>query len=229
MYLLYQKYSNQPNDDLFIEIIHELKWMILRDLKYVNYQEREDFKQALYMKVHEVLLKKPIKENNDYIFRWSDNEEMIFKENKYLLKLLSEFGLSVNNVLSIEDQIDKKEFESVYRVFVGDVKLYQYFSKVIKTCRINFVKAYEKDPIYYAFRLNNQNNHHQEYINAIEDESQNQNYIIDISVLDDEEREFLDEYAKALNQTEFAKKLNVTQQAVSKRYNKIINKLKESI
>jgi len=203
--------------------------MILRDLKFIDYQEREDFKQALYMKVHEVLLKRPIKENNDYIFRWSENEETIFKENKYLTNLLSEFGMTVKSVLDMNEQLEKKEFESAYRVFVGDVKLYQYFSKVIKTCRINFVKAYEKDPIYYAFRLNNQNAHHQEYINTIEDESQNPNYIIDMSILDDEEREFLDEYAKALNQTEVAKKLNVTQQAVSKRYNKIINKLKESI
>ena len=137
--------------------------------------------------------------------------------------------MTVKSVLDINDQIEKKEFESVYKVFVGDVKLFQYFSKVIKTCRINFVKAYEKDPIYYAFRLNNQNDHHQEYINTIEDESQNQNYILDISILNDEEREFLDAYEKALNQTELAERLHVTQQAVSKRYNKIIKKLKESI
>src|SRR3989339_189344 len=150
MYILYQKYSNQANNELFIEIIRELKWMILRDLKYVDYQEREDFRQALYLKIHEVLLKKPIKENDDFKFSWSDNEEIIIKENKYLLKLLSEFGMTVKSVL-------------------------------------------------------------------------------DISILNDEEREFLDAYEKALNQTELAERLHVTQQAVSKRYNKIIKKLKESI
>ena len=79
MYILYQKYSNQANNELFIEIIRELKWMILRDLKYVDYQEREDFRQALYLKIHEVLLKKPIKENDDFKFSWSDNEEIIIK------------------------------------------------------------------------------------------------------------------------------------------------------
>ena len=229
MYILYQKYCNQPSDNIFILIIEDLKWIILRDLKFVDYEERDDFKQALYMKIHEVLLKSPIKENDDYKFEWKTHEEEMLRQNKYLTKMINEYGMSYKSIIQISDCFARKEFENIYKTFVGDMKLFQYFSKVIKTFRINFIKAYEKDPIYHAFRLNKQNENHQEYISTIQDNTDYNSITLDLSILNREELDFLDAYFKTTNQTDLSKELNITQQAVSKRYKKIIKKLKGKI
>lgn len=229
MYILYQKYCDQSSDDLFSLIINELKWMILRDMKYVDYAEREDFKQSLYMKIHKVLLKAPIQATNDFKFEWFEHEEEMFKQNKYLAKLIHEYGMTFKNIINITDNIQKNEFESLYKTFVGDVKLYQYFSKVIKTFRINYIKAYEKDPMYHAFRLNRENEHHQEYINTIQDDSNQHHVVLDLLTLNDDEMIFIKKYENSANQTDLSKDLGISQQAVSKKYKKIIRKLKASI
>jgi len=216
---LYSKFNNNSivQDQLFEEIIQEINPIITNELKAIPHFLRDDMKQ-------EVMLK---------IFK-------IFKEQKYKLKLDK---LSINNQSLKKFISESKENEKLYQEsflsnekynlfinsyikYAANIKLCAYVKRAIRNCKIDYLKKYYRE----KFISLNEINDGTEMIDLIEDEKQSKLDYHFLSLLPKDDIAFLKLFLQnnsVLSQSEVAKKMNVSQQYVSKRLKQIIEKIKK--
>ena len=121
------------------------------------------------------------------------------------------------------------------RKFINDFALEGAKNKFYKLLKISFnsviVNYYREKEIWSnILSLNNTNEINVEYINIIY--QKDNNHEINWKIFDIQDKEFLFKCfndKRVLTQLEIAKELNITQQAVSKRFKRIREKYKEKI
>ncbi len=215
---LYQNYmmyfeEGADKNEIFIKIIAIIKPLLDRNTLSVEKSLREDLRQDLLTKIHYTL------ESKRFIldlFSEINYDERTFKLKKENDKII------LNNFLENYDKnkIDEDFYQYIndFISYSGNVKLLSFYEKTFSNKTIDFKRKYLNnkaisldDPRYSKFEI----------VDVYDDE------LLDIEIKNKEDIKFLKlfvENGKKLTQKEVAKKINVTQQMVSKKYNYLKSK-----
>lgn len=238
--LLIYVYRKERNDYNFNKILYKLSPLIKRYLKKIPNEDKEDIRQELLAIVYE----KVINANITYTYLskslfTTKNLRLLKKENyslesfikhfknKYVYYFINKYGVS-----NFEETFSNK---NTRRKFINDFAIEGAKNKFYKLLKISFnsviVNYYREKEIWSnILSLNNTNEINVEYINIIY--QKDNNHEINWKIFDIQDKEFLFKCfndKRVLTQLEIAKELNITQQAVSKRFKKIREKYKEKI
>lgn len=210
MFVDYIKYITFKNEESINNVIVDCENMIAKESLKIPALYREDFKQDLRMKIFNVLQKEIITINDDFVLPLGRNK----KSNKYFKNYL--INSSKLNLIEAT--------ESDFFLFVGEIKIRAYLNRVGYTFSIDYLRKYKGDLLVHCHSLNNTNNEGIEYLSLLK-ETQCSERLIDLSKvyssINLRDREFLDGLIKCNTQADYARQINVTQQAVSKRLKKI--------
>jgi len=225
MFIEYLRYKVFEMEEDFNKIIADCQNMISIETQKVEVNDREDFRQELIMRLYKVLQKEIISINDEFII-----EESIGKvKNNYYKNFLED----INKSKKISEDNKNLLFESEFFVFVGEIKLRAYLKRVCYTFTIDYFRKNKRDLYNQCLRLNNVNNEGHEYIETIRSinpYSENKNLVDFLKkTINEQDLNFLLEAYKCKSQKEYADKLNVTQQYVSKKTNRIIRMIKNQL
>lgn len=203
------KFKKERNDEVFDNIVDSLKGFLKPYLKKVDACFRDDLYQEILMGLFKscLLFKiidfNKIKSNSNYDFYYKNflNEKKI--------------------------EIDEEDFVIYFNLIT--------FIKFINEMIINVIKDFVKSRYYFESKNTDSLNiliYDEELINLIFDSSYEEevSLIKAFKLLDNDEIKFLDAFLKngqVLSQREVAIKFGITQQAVSKKLNKIKKKVNE--
>lgn len=219
IYELYVAFNTEPNnkDEIFTNFINEIEPLISKNEKLMDEGLREEFRQELLIKIHDLIVKQKFKMTD------LSSEIKANENNEFSSSLLNGFiEKSINNKNLYQCYISSNEsydiFMNAFTNFVGNVKLINYFIKTIRNFRIDF------------YRKNNRNK-------LIRLDEEYENEIIDIKdqditpalkkilkILSKKDRDFLKLFIQGdtlLSQKEVAKILNVSHQYISQKFNSI--------
>ena len=229
-YLLFVETENEKYFDLMgEELMRIINSMIYKIPKYY----KEDLIQDILMKVFDIFKSKrfKLKDLDNFLKEIKINNTTNDKKlNDFLDNYLKD---NINNkelFLRYKDGNDL-EFTKFFKLYVGQVRIVNYIKKI---CSSKMKEVYNKINS-KTFSLNetlpnSKDGTYLEYIDLIVEKEQN-GIIISFSNLGlhQSDKDFLQcfiEGDKLLTQLEVANKLNISQQAVSKRFNKIKNRIK---
>lgn len=223
--LLYQ----QTKDDLiFNDIITNLRKNIEIQKSKILRKYRSDLEQELLIEIYKGIIKyKPL---NEVISKKTSSDEIdkIYNQiikNKYFVLFENKYKLDhkKNN--------DKFSLINEFYLFCNENQFRNYINKICERTRIDFYRTYKiKDEI-KIISLNLMNDDNDELLNNLIDPSTLPKCdFINYDFLTKDDINFLNLFFKdnkKFTQSEIAKILGISQQAVSKRLNKIKNKLKK--
>lgn len=214
------RYKENRGDNDFAIIAKQFERVIKKGLQSISKIDREDVYQIVLMKLEELILcfrvimiNKLNKKNRKYFIRFLENDKRIKGVNK--------------------------DLDNYFNCYKYDFKLYSNQNIFIKYIYIR-LPGIIKNSCAKLRRISsneiltlNEVNNGIEFINEIKDVSWDIKYEIlmsAISLLDRKDKEFIIWYfysRQAINEEQAALILKVTQQAVSKRLNRIYRKLRE--
>lgn len=221
--ILYQR----TQDNLtFNEIIIDLRENIDIQKVKIPKKYRTDLEQELLIEIYKGIInykpKNQIISNNTNIDEIDELYSRII-ENKYFE--------SFKNKYKIDSYKSKIKIINEFYLFYNENQFKNYINKICERTRIDFYRTYKiKDEI-KIISLNLMNDDNDELLNHIIDPSTlPKRDLMNYELLTSEDISFLNILYKdniKLTQCEIAKMLGISQQAVSKRLNKIKNKLKK--
>lgn len=186
------KYQQTKDDDTFNKIIKDINYIINKNLKKLDKEYKDDLKQEILMSIFKVVNNFKIKTLNTDL-SYIDN----FKE-KY--KNLTNYNM-----------------EEEYNLFCNENQFRKYIDILCKNKVIDFIRKEKHENVISLNNLVDENN---ELLDMIKDEKIKEKEIIFSS----KNLEFLNHFIendRILTQKEVAKKLGISQQAVSKKLKKI--------
>lgn len=221
------KYQKTKEDEIFNNIINEFEKVINYNVIKMPKNYREDLRQEILMAIFIAIPKFKVNKNllDDTI---NDLEilEIYYEiiKNKYYDLFIDKFHIvkiDVNNVKTLKNLIN--EFYN----FCNENQFRKYINVISNNKTIDFYRKYkialEKEKI----SLNIVYDNNEEYIDKIIDEKKQNNRESNYVSINEKDVQFLKLFYddnKKLTEREVAKKIGVTQQAVSKRLKRIINK-----
>lgn len=221
--LLYQR---NRDDELLKEIINNLRKNI--DIQKAKIPERykSDLEQELSIEIFKGIIN--YKPKNRIISKKISIDEINELYNRIITNKYFE---SFKNKYKIDSYKSKIKIINEFYLFCNENQFKNYINKICERTRIDFYRTYKiKDEI-KIISLNLMNDDNDELLNHIIDPSTlPKRDLMNYEILTSEDINFLNVIYKdniKLTQCEIAKMLGISQQAVSKRLNKIKNKLKK--
>lgn len=221
--LLYQR---NRDDELLNEIINNLRKNI--DVQKAKIPERykSDLEQELSIEIFKGIIN--YKPKNKII-----SKKIIIDEINELYNQIikNRYFESFKNKYKIDSYKSKIKIINEFYLFYNENQFKNYINKICERTRIDFYRTYKiKDEI-KIISLNLMNDDNDELLNHIIDPSTlPKRDLMNYELLTSEDISFLNILYKdniKLAQCEIAKMLGISQQAISKRLNKIKNKLKK--
>lgn len=229
-------FKKQQNDLIFEEICNNFKKTINYFKMKVIKEYRDDFCQELVIKLFncilifqiEDLIKIKTIKVEDIIKMQKNNKYVKSFNDSYIKKLNIENICLVKNIYEYFDEMN---------LFFNENQFKRYVNTSFKNFLIQFNKKINKHLKESLYILNEQIDDGIEYIDLIVDyQSQNETMYFDINLLEKKDIAFLENFFEngiLLKGTDVARKLGVTQQAVSIRLKRIkmkyVSKYNESI
>ena len=222
----------KTNDEvIFEEIIHDLdkvkNYQCSKMVKFYN----EDLRQELLFEIYKTIPKyEPLKKLT------LKNEEtskiyLIYKNisrSKYYKSFIKKYKIKDD----IEDKKNIVELINEFYLFCNENQFKKFISVICKRRRIDFYRKNKISNDLNNFRLNDIASDGEEYIYKVIDEKNTNKFEVDYSLLSNKDREFLKlffEDGVRIKEKEVAKKIGVSQQAVSSRLKRIKNRYKNII
>jgi len=227
MFINYLQYQATKEEKYFEAFILKAKNLINQELYKMRSEYREDFYQELLMKLYKIMQKELISISSDFIL--NDRDRLLLEQSSTVLetksakRYLDAYFNEINKIL-----INCTSYSSFF-LFVGDIKIRKYIKTVCANFRIDYLRKYGKNQNNSTFSLNELNSDGIEYLEIIPNNVEAENtYDLDniYSVLIRDEKNFLMESFMYKRQSDYAQALGVTQQYISRKYNKIVNKIK---
>jgi len=235
---LINEYRKESNDNNFKKIEKKLTALINEYLPKVSKEDMQDIRQELLM----IILNKVKFASINYTYLpdslFTDDNLKLLKENnysiesfnkyfnnKYVQPFLYKYGVSKFEEAFIDLEV-RKDFIYNFAKEGANNKFYGLLRKSFKSFIISFYRKQKNN-----LSLNNYIEKNIEYIEIIKEEEEH-NFEFDWEIFELEDRKFLFECfndERVLTQKEIAKKLNITQQAVSRRIKRIRNKYQTKI
>lgn len=227
------EYQKNQSDLVFQEIVIIMTPLINAQVSKINRIYTQDLKQELLLTIYKVLLKfkldKELISKNLKLIEIKSIYDTVISHKYYdSFKLKYQYNISVYT--SNEDDLVKVINE--FYLFCCENKFKKYMKLALNRKVIDFIRKYKINFETKIISLNSvSENDEEELLYKIIDKSSLINYQkTDYSLLSTKDIEFLDLFYvdnKKLTEKEVAKILGVSQQAVSKRLNKIKNKFKK--
>ena len=186
------KYQQTKENDTFNKIIKDINYIINKHLKNLEKNNKDDLKQEILMSIFKVVKNFKIKTLNADLSYIDNFKEKYKNETNY-------------------------NFEEEYNLFCNENQFRKYIDLLCKNKVIDFIRKEKQENIISLNKLVDENTELLELIKEKE--------IKDIKILySSKDLEFLNNFIeenRILTQKEVAKKLCVSQQAVSKKLKKI--------
>ena len=211
LYCLYDKH-NSDKDHIIKHTLTIITKLVKRESDSKNYNEHDDILQEVHFKVYTIFEQRKFKFHEDQI-KPSHTEKFINETH--------ENSLLFDN--KNRSKKDKEIYLNALAYFVGKISFQEYIKKTIKHAKIDFYKNNKdkQNVIFDNIVIHSYVQEKEKYPN-FEDLTQ---------YLDAKDMIFLKTFittTQSLNQSEVAKKLNVSKAYISKRYNAIANKIKNA-
>ena len=207
-------FKNQKNDDSFEKLEKNLRMKVVPFLNNIEKSFRDDVYQEILIKIiklcdsFKILNYSEIKEQISYI----DQLTIYLKQNNNIFKK-DDFTLFFNQFL-----FERILNETIINVILDFFKS-RYYREYNDFVSLNKI-IYNDEFLEYIYDSNDYD---------ISRDSKNDLLYSAISLLDEKDKDFVVWYyfsGQTLNQTDAAKKLNETQQNISKRLNRVYKKLR---
>lgn len=219
MFIEYLRFLESKESKDFQSIIDHCEKYIRYETSIVGFNHQDDFRQVLLMKLYNMVNKRIITLNDDFVFDLESNT-------KYFSKFIGHTGKARLSLLESKNLV-----ESEYFLFIGEIKLRMYIKRVCFTTRIDFYRENDKSFLSNCISLNSATSEGVELIERIpmKDESVNNELLrIDLtSLLHKTEYDFLMKYTQFENQKKYAEYLGVSQQYISKKIKSIRKRVKK--
>ena len=232
-------YKKEKKDDIFEEIYFRLEKIIKYYKFKVPNEYLDDFNQELLINLINVIevfkINKIIQIHENYFTKEKfdkltkgkfENISLIFKN-----EFIEAFNSKYTNELfinSFKSKKSRKVFLEELNLFCNENQFKKYLKKSFNNLQIQYNKKINKIKSNELYILNEKNAEDEESINLLIDESTyGKKRDFDKSLLTEKDIKFLKEFFEdetTLNGTEVARKLGVTQQAVSIRLSRIRKK-----
>lgn len=212
------EFKKTNNEKIYEDIISRLNYLINKQCSKINSYYKEDLRQELlfeiYKKLSQYKILKMDEINLDYENKKNNKYYNIFKE-----IYQKEAETQNYNILNENNEFYLFYLENQFR---------KYINILCNHIRIDFCRKHKINENLKNISLNRIGNDEEEYIYKIIDQSENSAAVkINYSLLNEEELNFIKlfyENDTILTEKEVAKKLGITQQAVSSRLQKIKKK-----
>lgn len=234
------EYKKDKSDALFMKIVERMNQLIKYHVNKISSTYREDLYQEMLISLDEAINVFEINENikvESELFNY-DNLLKIKKlkykhlnqimHGKYFEGFIAMYGKSLFES-AFNDKTKLEELIYEYKLFCNENQLIEYLKSTFKNRRISFYREHVAKPDSTLISLNTPIGNDIELIDIIPDNYHSvDESILYYESLSSEENEFLNmfyERDRVLTETEVAKRLGVSQQAVSKRKRRILRKL----
>lgn len=220
--ILYQR----TQDNLtFNEIIIDLRENIDIQKVKIPKKYRTDLEQELLIEIYKGIInykpKNQIISNNTNIDEIDELYSRII-ENKYFESFKNKYRINNHN--------KKIKIINEFYLFFNENQFKKYINKICERTRIDFYRTYKINEEIKIISLNSMNDDNDDLLNNLIDPSTlPKSNFINSELLTIDDIDFLNLFLKnnkKITQSEVAEILGISQQAVSKRLNKIKNKLK---
>ena len=223
------EHQHTKDEFIFEEIINELNNIInIQCSKIIKYY-KEDLKQELLFEIYKGIPQyKPIKELITYDLEIKDINKIFNNINKsnYYKSFIKRYGIRIN---SLDNKIIIDLINEFY-LFCNENQFRKYINVLCERKRVDFCRKYKVSENSKNISLNVVADDDEEFLYKLIDKtSEIKNYEIDYSLLSNKDIKFLKlffEGNRKLTEKEVAKKLGVTQQAVSSMLKRIRERYK---
>lgn len=186
------KYQQTKDDDTFNKIIKDINYIINKNLKKLDKEYKDDLKQEILMSIFKVV-------------------------NNFKIKTLNTDLSYIDNFKEKYKNVTNYNMEEEYNLFCNENQFRKYIEVLCKNKVIDFIRKEKHENV---ISLNNLVDEKNELIDMIKDEKIKEKEI----TFSSKNLEFLNHFIendRILTQKEVAKKLGISQQAVSKKIKKI--------
>lgn len=188
------KYQQTKDDDTFNKIIKDINYIINKNLKKLDKEYKDDLKQEILMSIFKVV-------------------------NNFKIKTLNTDLSYIDNFKEKYKNVTNYNMEEEYNLFCNENQFRKYIDILCKNKVIDFIRKEKHENV---ISLNNLVDEKNELLDMIKDEKIKEKEI----TFSSKNLEFLSNFIendRILTQKEVAKKLGISQQAVSKKIKKIKN------
>lgn len=186
------KYQQTKENDTFNKIIKDINYIINKNLKKLDKEYKDDLKQEILMSIFKVV-------------------------NNFKIKTLNTDILYIDNFKEKYKNVTNYNMEEEYNLFCNENQFRKYIDILCKNKVIDFIRKEKHENV---ISLNNLVDEKNELLDMIKDEKIKEKEI----TFSSKNLEFLNHFIendRILTQKEVAKKLGISQQAVSKKIKKI--------
>ena len=188
------KYQQTKENDTFNKIIKDINYIINKNLKKLDKEYKDDLKQEILMSIFKVV-------------------------NNFKIKTLNTDLSYIDNFKEKYKNVTNYNMEEEYNLFCNENQFRKYIEVLCKNKVIDFIRKEKHENV---ISLNNLVDEKNELLDIIKDEKIKEKEI----TFSSKNLEFLNHFIendRILTQKEVAKKLGISQQAVSKKIKKIKN------
>ena len=188
------KYQQTKENDTFNKIIKDINYIINKNLKKLDKEYKDDLKQEILMSIFKVV-------------------------NNFKIKTLNTDLSYIDNFKEKYKNVTNYNMEEEYNLFCNENQFRKYIDILCKNKVIDFIRKEKHENV---ISLNNLVDEKNELLDMIKDEKIKEKEI----TFSSKNLEFLNHFIendRILTQKEVAKKLGISQQAVSKKIKKIKN------
>lgn len=186
------KYQQTKENDTFNKIIKDINYIINKNLKNLDKEYKDDLKQEILMSIFKVV-------------------------NNFKIKTLNTDLSYIDNFKEKYKNVTNYNMEEEYNLFCNENQFRKYIEVLCKNEVIDFIRKEKHENV---ISLNNLVDEKNELLDMIKDEKIKEKEI----TFSSKNLEFLNHFIendRILTQKEVAKKLGISQQAVSKKIKKI--------